>query len=356
MFEVMKEKIEAAKAYPNIIIKKMLHNLWLTVSIALTVGLFVVFSEDPVYKWIWAIFGFSMEIGKDYLVKWLKTFFRDSKALSAWQGFSQSIIQITIYLGFAVLSLAASAAFALNSISQQSEKAMKNNEVIESSLIDDTKYDFEIEGIKSSLNGIDREIDNYYTLAEKNGTSYRTAISDAQKRQESKRIELKQYKDLKEELTAQRSAQMNATKDNVEINSMDSFDLLGRELNMEGEDVLKYMMYLLAILIELFILVTATAFKKLDPSGENEESFSRRKLRVYIDSLFEVSGKRLKRNDEINKDTVLSMAECREIRAFLMKQIHKGIPLIEVGRGIGTKSSFSKEDFWKIADFKLNRA
>ncbi len=151
MFDVLRERLEEAKAYPNLIIKKMLHNLWLTVSIALTVGLFVVFSDDPIYKWIWAIFGFSMEIGKDYLIKWLKTFFRDSKALSKWQNFIQSIIRIIIYFGFAVLSLSASAAFALNSINQQSARAKVTNEVVESTLVDNTTHNFAIETQKQAI-------------------------------------------------------------------------------------------------------------------------------------------------------------------------------------------------------------
>lgn len=342
-------------------VKPLTHYALLGVSIALTMGLFTGFSDNPFFSVIWAVLAFVFEMIKDFSIAETKTFMRDHKELSGWEKSFKATLRILPYVGFAFISLVASAGFALNSIQSQSFSAEINNQSIEQSLTDDTIYDYQIEIQKgaisrteSSIESLDNQMDDLIRIQQEENESYsRSAtyfVEQIEKLNQTLNAQIKELErlvSLKTELTRQRNEERSETQSDRELVAIDTFTLIGKEVNMSGEDVMKYLMYLLALLLEIFTAMTATPFEKA-----KVESMDRRKFKTYLDKMFETDSKRLVKDEEIVESTILSLAEAKSFKKLLMETTYKGIPLVEMGRGIGTKANYTKDDIWKIIELK----
>jgi hypothetical protein len=73
-------------------------------------------------------------------------------------------------------------------------------------------------------------------------------------------------------------------------------------------------------------------------------------LQKYLEAMFDVTGRRLAKDEIIVDKTKLTIEKCKEFRAYLMKLTYKGLPLFTRDSG-GTKANFPKEQVIKIAAF-----
>lgn len=309
------------------------HFILVGLSIALSVNLFMQFSDVPFIMGLFGLLAVAFELIKLYLLIVAKSNYVDKKF---WKAFYEFVI----YFLLAAISALASLGFVLVSIQQQT---FTNVEARQSS-------QFRIESTQQEIADLSLEIN---ILTE--GLSEFPANFVTARREQSNRIEeLRNRRDyLRQELLS--ALDSRAEDDNIrtQLTSEDMFSLLGQMVNISGYDTMYYMMLLLVILLEIAIaLTTGEIIREFNPP-KIEKTKIREQLIAYIDSLFDRNSNRLKTDKNISDETGLPIEVCSRFRTILSTLTYKGRGLIESTRG-GTFANFSKENISKIVLFHLN--
>lgn len=304
--------------------RKTSHIVLFGVSLTFTLMLFTEFGSEWHEKLLWGAMGFALEVIKLYLWMHLKSQWATQKAAA--------LAQFVIYVGIAFVSMVASLGFAMNTIEGQSFTAQVQNLQI------DSKMD-ELVFIESQIDTKIRQQSELPTDYVTASDRYTNQIADLREQRVA----------LLEEIEAQQEEQAGR-----QTETMDTFTLIGRAVDMDGRDTLYYLMLIMVFALEICLVMTAGDIKRQVVVDENPRIFQ------YIEALFteSTSDKRLATDQAISEATGIPLGECHEYRQLLANMTYKKsdgarTPLIEIRQG-GTKANFSRESISKIVRFHFH--
>lgn len=303
------------------------HIILVSLSIGLSVNLFVRFSEELYIQGLFALMALAMEMMKLFMLILAKADFMDEsrkKTLAA-------ISRIGVYLALAGISGIASLGFTLVSIQDQNIASQTDISSIER------------ESIQTEIERLDDQIDTNIQRYEDLPSDWITHSEEYLNRVESLRS---QREERMEELR-----ELQNTTDDIS-STQDMFVLLGSILDLDGESTMFYMMLLLVILLEISIALTTGTLKRDHPVLEKESNAN---FLTYIDALLEGCEEwgRLNSDSVVSKNTDIPLEECKAYKDKLKSITYKGVPLLSSSKG-ATKPNFSKENLKKIATFHFN--
>jgi len=237
-----------------------------------------------------------------------------------------------IFLGLATISFFASAGFTFASIQEQSDVAIVSNEITDNSSIQITKlwerynsYDQDIKEAQIQINGLD---DNWITRK----NELRDIIKEYRIKQDS----------IMEEINGLNLQKKEEVKEKKFV-ALSIFDLLGQEIDWEGQLVMKRMMLLLALLLEICTVLTSGTVK-------NKTIISKR-MQEFLDHFLYKDEKGIWQKRDIsvvNQSLGWSIEECKEYETFLKECTFRGKQIIDKDGKINyDKDSINKIMYWK---------
>jgi HPt (histidine-containing phosphotransfer) domain-containing protein len=306
--------------------KLVAHFILIGLSIALSVNLFIQFSDKPFIQIMFGMMAGSFELLKIYLLVLSKYNFSDVVRKRV-----RGILEFTIYLGLAFLSAVASLGFTLVSIQEQSFQATSQN----------YEEQLQVTAIEREIDAIDQQIDTKLRQQSELPFDYITA-SDRFTEQ------INELRDQRQELVADLNQLLQESETTRETVSQDMFTLLGEVVRLNGRDTMFYMMILLVVLLEISIALTTGDLKKEVQLTQNKDQIVK-----YIEGLFDTNTNRLNSDDKVSKATGIPLSECHRYKKILSNITWKGSSLITSGRG-GTFATFTKENTIKIVMFHIH--
>lgn len=274
---------------------EIIHSLLFIISTFLNISLFIQFSNNPLYQVFWVIFAIVIEMAKDKLFYQIKvTCFYIISIKDLFRMLAPLALVFIMYLGFAYVSLQASAGFTLVSLQEQSFIAQAENVVITSST-------FELDQVEADIIVTQTQINT--KLLQQDKINFDLSIRSVEFDNQIAGLKLE-----KQKLIDKRTKLVNDVSDDskeTKFVASDVFSLLGGELyNVSGDVVMKSMMYLLAILLELFLIYTI--------AGVEIKNINKRKLKIFFNNLLTTDKKYLRSIKEISSISKLSYKECVE--------------------------------------------
>lgn len=312
--------------------RQISHAILVSLSMLLSINMFIQFSDSWFIQVLFGSMAAALELIKIYILVLAKDHFSKGQI----KQYLTSIIQFTVYLGLAIISIIASLGFTLVSIEEQSLRFTSKQVVSEfriNSLID------ELESNKNQIKIIQENATGLEFSAVERNESANKQIAD---------IQLKNRKLITEIENLQKS-KTSKEEETVKLTSSDMFVLLGRTVNLEGHQAMFYMMLILVVLLEIAIAITTGTITKdkIDPILKKSIS-----LIDYINLMFAEDGK-IKSNKNIAKEANISIEEAKAFRTLLRKTTYKNKPLITV-RGRKVINNFKKDNLIKIIQFYLD--
>jgi len=303
------------------------HVILVSLSIGLSVNLFIRFSEELYIQGLFALMALAMEMMKLFMLILAKADFMDEskkKTLAA-------ISRIGVYLALAGISAIASLGFTLVSIQDQNIAAETSISSVER------------DSIRNEIDRIDDQIDTNMQRYEELPADWVTVSEQYMNRVDSLRSQ-------REEKIEELRELQNNTED--VSSTQDMFILLGSVIDLDGESTMFYMMLLLVILLEISIALTTGTLKREHPVLEKESNAN---FLTYIDALLEGCEEwgRLNSDSVVSKNTNIPIEECKAYKDKLKSITYKGVLLLSSSKG-ATKLNFSKENLKKIATFHFN--
>jgi len=318
------------------IFRKVSHVILVILSMALSINLFIQFSDQRFIQILFGAMAFSFELIKLYILMLAKENFH----ISSIKSDIVATIQFTVYLGLAIMSIVASLGFALVSIEEQSLSSVARTEV----------SNFRVDQLKNKLESNNKQIE----IIQQNASNLE--FSAVERNAEANRQVL-EIQALNEEIVNQieelREEKASEAEENIKLTSADMFSLLGESVNLSGKDTMFYMMLILVFFLELAIAITSGSIKKefsINISGDSEIKIAFN----YIDALFSnEKDTRLLSDKRITALTGIPIESCKKFREALQSITYKGKSLISSVPG-STKPNFSKENIKKIIRFRIN--
>lgn len=311
-------------------IKQVAHVILIVLSMMLSINLFIQFSDKTFIQVLFGTMAFALEAIKLYLLLEAKYHFH----LNGWKNEAVGVVQFTVYLGLAFISIVASLGFTLVSIEEQTLQFEERREV----------SNFEIEALQNEIESNNRQIE----IIQENATALE--FSAVERNAEANR-QVRELQDRNRELIVELSelrAQREGQTVEQRLTSNDMFILLGETVNLSGRDTMFYMMLVLVVLLEVAIAIT---------SGKIEREIKLKKstsgIMDYIEALFGEDGKRLVPDSRISKKLGITPEEASMYRDSLKDITYKGKSMITARRG-GTVANFGKENMKKIVQFHID--
>lgn len=311
--------------------KNLSHIILVVISMMLSINLFIQFSNSFLVKILLGFTAFALELLKVYLLIEAKFHFRIKEKLSKLK----ASVETFVYLGLALSSIVASLGFTLLSIEEQSLQFS----------IAQSASNFEIDQLITQIEANNKQIEIIQENA--TGLEFSAVERNAEANRQIAEIQEKN-KELISKVQELRDEKQLSIEEQGNLTSVDMFNLLGALVDKSGQDAMFFLMFTIVFMLEIAIALTCGEIIIEDPLREN-----RYELMAYIDSLFNVKGKRLNSDDTIQKETGIALNNCKRYRDLLLKTHYNNIPLIESNRG-GTTGNFTKDITKKIIALQSN--
>lgn len=304
------------------VFKNVSHIILIIISVALSVNLFIQFSNYWYIKILLGAMAISLETIKIYILLTAKYKISLKTKFDIFIG----SIEFLVFLALAIVSMIASLGFTFVSIEEQSLQFVKtqqsSNFQIDMLIREIESNNRQIEIIQENASGLE------FSAVERGAEANRQVLEI----QEKNRILIQEVEQFREQ----------RQQEDPRLSSVEMFNLLGDSIGISGRQTMLYMMFALVFLLELALAITSGNIKPDNIFREH-----RFEVNAYIDALLDVNGKRLNNDETISNKTGIPINNCKRYRELLLKSHYNNIPLIESGRG-GTKANFTPSQIKKI--------
>ena len=355
-------------------IKVIAHVALLTISTLLSINLFLSFSDNSFYQVVWVCLAVTLELTKVYL-------FMLGKANLKFTNKVKGAIQVLVYIGLAFVSLIASAGFSMLSINEQSFNSVVANESSDITLIDT-----ELEQLRETILDLKSDKDVAREKKANIRADWSTAVQD--KIIDEATLKIEENNNRINELLKEK--QYETTRGNTQVvNSSDVFSLLGSGI-LTGDQVMLYLMILLAVLLEVCTALTtgdynfneneehkettiynntntvakedasiieevSTIEEPTLPLPKVKETLNKEAFVSYIKALFSEGKDKLVNDIAIAEMTGMKLNHCKSYRRRLQEMEYNGSPLVVGKRGVGSSSDFPLRSILKLIETESER-
>lgn len=307
---------------------------WILASLSavLSVNLFIQFSDVWYIQIMFGLMGMALEMIKLYLLVLAKDHFMKG----GMKNELTAVLQGSVYVGLAVISIVASVGFTLVSIEEQTMQFEQRQQV----------SNFRIDSIEQEI----EDNRNQIRIIQENASGLEY---DAVERGDSANKQVRELQEANRELVDRieelRSA--SAEIDNErQLTSGEMFVLLGQAVGLDGHDTMFYMMLMLVALLEISIAITAGNIQHHLVVKED-----RYNLMAYIDALMDIGEGKVRLNSDkiVAEKTGLPLDECRRYKEMLQTTTYNGKPMVVTVQG-ASRAGYPKDKVKRILEFKLN--
>jgi hypothetical protein len=229
----------------------------------------------------------------------------------------------------------------------------KVSTITKAAVVDVAGNEFAIEEAKKETKRLGEEVDRL--TGERNAidkvvypTKWRLANKDLEKAIADKSAQIKT-------VTTKSGANVTATT----VTAVSADDLF-REVGTitaadnwkanDGSLFKNFIFVIFGLVVILMVALAAPTIEEALAAVNIERVVDIRRLEKYLDAMFDVTGRRMAKDDTIAEQTGFDIEECKEFRDYVMGLSYNDTPLFVRDNG-GTKSNFSKEHAVKIALF-----
>lgn len=299
--------------------KSITHWVFFGISMALSVNMFIQFSNKLIIQLVFAILAAGLEYMKHLFILLLKdriALVKDKKEKVSFSFLVQAITCFTLIM----FSVIASVMFALSSIEQQSDYAIVEN-------LEKNMYIAQYESIGSQIENINAQLNSLST----NKSTW--VSSQASLRDEISELQTQQILIV---------SNINSIE-KVETAASTVFDLFGETFNMTGKKIMFLMMLILVVLLEVCLILTTEGIEK-----DATENDNLKELLIFIDTLMDTpeGAKRLNSINTIMEKTGWEKNKVESYFDYLAKLKWNHMPLI-VRHSNRTTANFNRDEIKK---------
>ena len=212
-----------------------------------------------------------------------------------------------------------------------------NKYAIEQAKKESKRLDGEIDRLTQERDAIDKKV---YT------TKWNSADNSLTKAVNAKAV--------KDKIVTDKSAANTTATTVTEVSADDLFKEVGtisdskNWVMSDGSFFRNFIFLVFSLTIILMVALAAPTIEEALAVVNIERVVDIRKLEKYLEAMFDVTGRRMAKDDSIAEQTGFTIEECKEFRDYVMGLSYSDTPLFVRDTG-GTKSNFTKEQVIKIA-------